>query len=425
MWNKAWSYLSLYGAHGLKVFSFILLIPHFTSIFPKDSWGQILTVQALALWFQIVVEYGFNLSATRSMSRVRDDLQALARLVSGVAGAKIFLSGLVVILAFGSATSLTNLHGLGKLIAWSTVFAIAQGFNPVWYFLARGRFGQYATIDFVSRLIYLILCYYLITRPSQGALIFIFGVLTACFSNFAGYLLIARQTPLRFPTVQDSRLALREGFSMFLFVGVTSIYTTLNIVILGFSQTTGTVAAYGTSDRIVRAAGGLLEPLNRVIYAKLSHLYHHDFPAALAFLRKAAVILILAGLAIFGIGEWLTPYIVQILAPTYTDAVGYLRLLLLFIPLLAINNIVGLHIMLPLGMDRAFNGVFLVVSMISVAAMLVLTPIYGSVGMGVITILTEALACIGMIYMVWRSRKLLQTHLGGSYSAQSNSDIQA
>lgn len=423
MWSKAWSYLSLYGAHGLKVFSFILLIPHFTSTFPKESWGKILTVQALALWFQIVVEYGFNLSATRSMSRVRDDLQALGRLVSGVAGAKIFLSGIVVILAFGAATNLTNLHGLGNLIAWATVFAIAQGFNPVWYFLARGQFGQYATIDFVSRLIYLVLCYYLITQPSQGGLIFIFGIMTACISNFVGYLLIARQTSLRFPTVQDSWLALCEGFSMFVFVGVTSVYTTLNIVILGFSQTTGTVAAYGTSDRIVRAAGGLLEPLNRVIYAKLSHLYHHDFSAALTFLRRAAVILMLAGLAIFGTAEWLAPYVVQILAPTYVDAVSYLRLLLFFIPLLAVNNIVGLHIMLPLGMDRAFNSVFLVVSIMSVGAMVALTPTYGPTGMGTITVLTEALACIGMIFMVWRSGKLLQTHLGGYCSAKSNSDI--
>ena len=403
------SYLTLYGAHGLKVFSFIILIPHFTSIFPKSVWGQILTIQALALWFQIVVEYGFNLSATRSMARVRDDTQALAKLVAGVAGAKVFLTAVVVAMAIAASLTLKNLSGLSPLIVWSTLFAIMQGFNPVWYFLARGQFGQYAAIDFSNRLFYIALCYLFINDASQGIWIFIFGIITAFIGNCVGYGLIAKQTPLRFPGVLESWQALKEGFGLFIFVGVTSIYTTLNIVILGFSQTPSVVAAYGTSDRIVRAAGGLLEPLNRIIYSKLSHLYHHNFSAALVFLRKAASVLIILGLIIFLIGEWAAPLAIQILAPAYTDSVVYLRLLLLFIPVLALNNIVGLHIMLPLGMDRAFNSVFIMVSILSVIAMLLFVPSLGPLGMGIITILTEILASLGMIYMVWRSGKLFST----------------
>ena len=406
IFSRTLSYLTLYGAYGLKVFSFIILIPHFTSIFPKFVWGQILTVQALALWLQIVVEYGFNLSATRSMARVKDNRDALGHLVAGVAGAKVLLSLMVILFSSLAVKALHNLQGLELLVVWATAFAIAQGFNPVWYFLARGKFGQFAAIDFLARLIYLILCLLFIKNAFQAPYIFSFGIITAMLANFAGYSLISRQVPLKFPGFLDSIQALRDGLSMFVFVGVTSVYTTLNIVILGLSQTAGVVAAYGTSDRLVRAAGGMLDPLNRVIYAKLAHLYHHDFPAALSFLRKAAVVLIIGGLVIFAVGEWAAPLAIHILAPSYTDAVGYLRLLLLFIPWLAVNNIVGLHIMLPLGMDRAFNSVFLAVSVLSVAAMLLLVPLTGPVGMGIITILTEVLASLGMIYFVWRSKKL-------------------
>jgi len=402
LFTRLFSYLTLYGAHALKVFSFLLLIPHFTSIFPKALWGQILTVQALALWLQIVVEYGFNLSATRSMARVRDDLEALAKLVAGVAGAKILLSLVAVLIALIAVQLLSNFRSLSLLVAWATAFAVMQGFNPVWYFLARERFGQYASIDFLTRLVYLGLCLFLIRQPDQSARIFAFGVLTAGAGNVAGYMLIRRQVPLRWPDLPSSLVALREGWSMFLFVGVTSIYTTLNLVILGFSQTAVTVAAYGTSDRIVRAAGGLLDPLNRVIYARLSNLYHHDLPRALGFLKKAAVVILAAGLLIFVAGEVAAPLIIRILAPDYTESVGYLRLLLAFIPLLALNNILGLHIMLPLGLDRQFNTVFLWVSVVSVAAMLGLTPVFGAEGMAVVTVVTELLACLGMAAYVWR-----------------------
>jgi polysaccharide transporter, PST family len=403
--SKFLGYLTLYGAHGLRVFSFILLIPHFTAIFPKSTWGQILIIQALALWFQIIVEYGFNLSATRSMSRVRDDTVALADLVAGVAGAKLILSSAVVILAFIASFTLSAAQSFGQILAWSTFFAITQGFNPVWYFLARGQFKQYALIDFCSRLLYLFLCLIFITQPDQGQRIFIFGVITAMFANVAGYFLMSRQIPLKFPKMVSSMMALREGFGLFVFVGITSVYTTLNIVILGFSQTTALVAAYGTSDRIVRAAGGLLDPLNRVIYAKLTHLYHNDFPSALIYLRKAAWALFAAGTLIFVAGEIAVPFIIKVLAPGYTDAIVMLRLLLIFIPVLAINNIVGLHIMLPLGMDRPFNTVFISVSIFSGLSMVWLVPQYGVFGMIAITILTEVFASLGMIYMIWKSGK--------------------
>ena len=404
--SRVFGYLTLYGAHALKVFSFVLLIPHFTGIFPKAVWGQILIVQAFALWLQIVVEYGFNLSATRSMARVRDDEAALSKLVAGVAGAKAVLAGVVGMIAFAAGLGLSSMHGLGQLLFLATVYAVFQGYNPVWYFLARGKFSQYAAIDFANRLTYLLLCLVFIRNGQQASLIFVFGIVTALFTNMVGYFLISRQIRVRFPTVLDSWQALREGFGMFLFVGVTSIYTTLNLVILGFSQTAGVVAAYGTSDRIVRATGGLLDPLNRIVYAKLSYLYHHDFADALAFLKKAAVAIFVGGILIFVAGEFAAGTIIGILAPDYPESIAYLKLLFWFIPLLALNNIVGLHIMLPLGMDKTFNTIFIVVSVLSVGAMLLCVPSGGATAMAIITILTEAVACIGMVVAVWRSGRL-------------------
>ncbi|WP_407541321.1 hypothetical protein Q0M94_08065 [Deinococcus radiomollis] len=395
------------------MFSFVLLIPHFTGIFPKNTWGQVLTIQAFALWLQIVIEYGFNLSATRGMARVRDDESALSHLVAGVTGAKAFLSLIVIVIALMASIEMNILRGLGQLLFLATIYAVLQGYNPVWYFLARGKFSQYAVIEFVNRLTYLILCLFFIRNSSQSSLIFTFGIITALFTNFSGYMLMSRQIKIRFPTILDSWHALKEGFGMFLFVGVTSVYTTLNLVILGFSQTTGVVAAYGTSDRIVRATGGLLDPLNRIVYAKISFLYHHDFDSALNFLKRASFVISGAGVFIFIIGQLSAGLIVRILAPGYPESVFYLRLLFWFIPLLAINNIVGLHVMLPLGMDKIFNAIFMTVSVLSVGAMLLFVPAGGAGAMALITIFTEAAACVGMIVAVWRGGRLNASLVNG------------
>ncbi|ULH15295.1 oligosaccharide flippase family protein [Deinococcus sp. KNUC1210] len=388
------------------MFSFVLLIPHFTKIFPKEVWGHILSIQALSLWLQIIVEYGFNISATRSMARVKEDDSKLSSLVSGVVGAKFFLSICVAVIGLFAILLINNFHNYANLVVWGIAFAISQGYNPVWYFLARGRFGQYSSIDFFSRLMYLILCLVFINKEDEGYLIFAIGVVTASLGNIIGYIIINRQVKLRIPSMKDSIESLKDGFSMFFFVGVTSVYTTLNLVILGISQTASIVGAYGISDRVVRAAGSLLDPINRVIFAKLSHLYHNDFYEGIKFLKKAALIIILAGCFIFIGGEVFSSYIIRTISPTYPEALQYLRLLFIFIPVLALNNVIGIHIMIPLGLDREFNIIFLLVSVISVGAMVILTPSSGATGMGIITIGTEVAACIGMGWMTFKSGKL-------------------
>ncbi|SMB90160.1 oligosaccharide flippase family protein [Deinococcus hopiensis] len=408
MGAKLGKYFVLYGAHGLKLFSFIILIPLFTKIFPKSLWGQVLIVQALALWLQMVIEYGFNLSATRGMARVRNDTDALSALASGVIGAKIILAVIVIVIAFFVASFVPAFHGLGNLVFWSTLFAVVQGFNPIWYFMATDQFGKYALIDFASRASYLLLCFFLIKSQGDAYKIFGVGILTGIFTCFLGYERMYRQMKFKAPSRIESIAALRDGASLFFFMAATSIYTTLNLPILGSSQPSAVVAAYGTSDRIVRATSGLLEPLNRIVYARLSYLYKNKFEDAIKFLRTAALIVILGGLILFISFEILSPLLIKIVAPSYPEAVKYIRGLLIVVPIVAINNVLGFHVMLPLGLDKAFNTIFISVSVISALAMLVLTPRFGTYGMTLVTISTEVLACLAMLYFIRSSGVLLR-----------------
>ena len=337
------SYFTLYSAHGLKVFSFIILIPHFISLFPKNVWGQILIVQALALWLQILVEYGFNFSATRSMSRARESDDKIGDLVSGVIGAKFILSFVAAVFAFVVYFSFYKRSLPPALMAWGVVFAVAQGFSPIWYFTAREKFGQYASIDLVSRFFYLFLCLFFIRFPNQGWMIFALGILTSVLANTTGYMLMFRQVPMKSLNLRNSIQSLKDGFGMFLFVGTTSVYTTLNLVILGLSQNVSIVAEYGTADRIVRSASGLLDPLNRVVYSRISFLYVKNTEDAILFLKKASLVIIVFSLIVFSVGQMFSSKISYIMAPNYPETAIYIKYLLFYIQIIALNNILGIH----------------------------------------------------------------------------------
>lgn len=398
MYKKLWGIIVLYGTHALKAASFILLLPHFTSIFIQSQWGVILAVQSFAFWLQIIVEYGFSMSATRDLARFSGDSQRELDIVSGVTGAKLLLSIVVLLLAIVAVIFVDIFRLNLEIVLLAVIASIMQGFNPLWYFVGINRISKYATVDFVSRLINLLLSFYIISQPSHSTRIFIINASTSFISVMIGYYFIVKRTGYPKFNLNLVLDALKQGFAIFTFLGVTSIYTTLNIFILGIFRDPLLVAAYGSADKLVRAAGGGLEPLNRVVYARLSRDYSLNPIAAKKTLFKFSVILILFGAIITMVGYFAAPLISKVLVPKY-DILGYVRLLIFYIPILVLNNIFGLYIMLPLGYDKEFNFIFMFVSIMSFILMFIFVPTYGGIGMGYIVILAEL--CVSMMMGVF------------------------
>ncbi|GGB76782.1 oligosaccharide flippase family protein [Deinococcus soli (ex Cha et al. 2016)] len=406
MLQKALSYLSLYGAHFLKLFTFIILLPHFANVLNPGLWGKILVIQSLSLWLQTVVEYGFNFSATRRMSVARNDMKRLASLISGVIGAKIFLSIIVSALVILVLEATTIFEGLSSMLWLAAVSAIVQGFTPIWYFTASEKFGRFANIDMIARVSYLLLCLSFIKDDNDGYLIFVFNIVVFAVANLIGYYFMFKEVDRKIPHLSDIIDALRDGAPMFIFYGITSVYTTLSVFILGLYQPATLIANYGTADRIVRSSAGLIDPINRVIFSRLSYLYKFEPKRALHMLTLSSILIASLGLSIFFGGRYLADFIINSFFPKYPDASEFIKSLLFYVPIVALNSILGLQIMLPLNMDKEFTSIFTIVSIFSFGAMVILVPTGGTERMIDIIILSELLVMILMVISILRSGKL-------------------
>jgi len=227
-------------------------------------------------------------------------------------------------------------------------------------------------------------------------------LITLVWGSYAVY----RNVSFTVPSIQTITSSLKDGSRLFIFTGLTSIYTTLNLAILGLYQNTSQVAIYGTADRITRASGGLLEPFNRVVFARLSGLYAHDMSKAVKFLKLSSLAVISVGIILFLALWFLSGQIVNLLSPNYPQSVIFIKILAIYIPVLVVNNILGLYIMIPMQMDKEFNSSFITSSFISLALMIMLLPRYGSMALAFITIATESISAMLMaFFIVKRLRK--------------------
>ena len=96
--NAAWLLL-LQAVNMLLPF---ITVPYVTRVLGADGFGVFSIALNWMMYFQLVVEFGFNLSATKRVAEQRRDMAALRSLLSAVVAARVAL----VIVCFGITLAL-------------------------------------------------------------------------------------------------------------------------------------------------------------------------------------------------------------------------------------------------------------------------------------------------------------------------------
>lgn len=372
-----------------------MLIPLLARRLGPESWGEVLLAQAVGIFLTLVVEFGFDLSATREVARHQHDRVELRRILGSVTGLKMALAGLA-----GSVALLANLM-LGAPISWplllgALMWGVFQAFAPLWFFQGLERVGFAVTVDLVARAASVVLVFLVVQGPSDAWLVL-------PLQGLGGGAAVVVLHAMAWRTIggavlRGPRDALRWGLPLFLFRAMVSLYTTVNTLILGGFAPTAAVAHFGGADRVARSAQGLLQPASLAFFPRLASLLGTSRKDARRLARLSFVAMALGGLFLSVCLYVLAPWIVAaLLGPGYEPAVRVLRILSPLPFLGGMSNALGIQWMLPLGMDRAFNAIIALGAALNLALVFGAGAQRGATGIAWCIIATEAFVVAAML----------------------------
>jgi PST family polysaccharide transporter len=382
----------------------LVTLPYLARVLGPAGWGSLAVVQSFAQYLNLLIEYGFNLSATREVARYRADRNRLAELLAGVFGAKVCLSLLAILLTFGLSLWVGAL-GRDPRLLWSGVFwAVAFAFSPTWFFQGLERLRLVAGLEVGAKLAATALIFILVRESADAWKVLFLQGIASVFSSGLAMFLAYREVGFRWPSWPGALGALRSGWGLFFFRAAVSLYTVGNVFILGLFAAPQWVAYYAGAERLTKAFLGLLEPLNRTFFPRLNHLFGKSTQEAARLANRVTEIMGLAGVIGAFLVAVLAPWIVQVLlGPGYEPAVPVMRILVLLLPLIALSNALGIQWMLTLGLDRPFNIVILAAGLLNLALALVLVPRLAYIGMAYAVLLAEVFVTGGMVLYLQRT----------------------
>ncbi len=398
---------ALYGVQFCRKIFPLLTVPYLTRMLKPSGWGTVAFVLSMAEIVALIIEFGFNLSATREIARQRHDREHCSRVMSGVLGAQTFLAMIGIALAAVVAGHIALLRNQPKMVVVGLIYAVAQGCTPLWFFQGLERLRLAASLEIGAKLVALCGVFLFVKLPVDGWKVVLLQALAAGVSTSVGIGLAFRSFGFRLPNYSLVKDAIRQGWPMFVFRGAESLYGAGNVFLIGLFAPAAVVGYFATAEKITKAIWGLLNPIRESLYPRLSYLAATSQEAAAKLARFAIALMVAAGLALTAILFALAPWFIDLLAgPAFAPAVPVLRLYSILPFMLSITYSVGLQWLIPLGRDGVVNRIIIGGGCLNVTLSCLLAPRLGAMGMAASVLLSELYVCTNMVWVVLRTTNL-------------------
>lgn len=392
--------LSLFSLQGINYFLPIITFPYLTRVLGPNNYGLIAFAMAFISYFQILTNYGFNLSATREIAINRHDPKKISRIFSAVMLTEFLLMILsfffMVIIIF----SITKFKTNWLLYFFTFGLVIGNLLLPTWFFQGMEKMKYISLLNIGTSLIFTSSIFIFIKNPSDYIYVPLINSISSITIGIISLLIIYKNFDIKFifPSLKDIKFQLEEGWHIFISTLATSSYSISNPVILGFFANFTIVGYYSVAEKIIRIMIGLFGPVSQSLYPFISSIAQKSKPDALNFIKKITRISFFLSLIISILIFLLANIIVDLLAgKAYNNSILLIRILA-FLPLIVImSNIFGILTMLPLNYKKAYSNIYLIGSILNILLALLLTSLYQAVGISISLLITEIFITISMI----------------------------
>jgi polysaccharide transporter, PST family len=338
----------------------LINIPYLLRVIGPEHYGLLAFSQAVMAYFVMIINYGFNLSATRELAVRRDDPVLRSELYSTVMTIKCGLCLLSFLILCTLVHFVPRFHHDAPVFFASFGAVVGTMLFPRWFFQGIEKMYLISVENLVTSAVFTAGVFLLVRRPSDylvAAIVQAGGTLVA---GILGLIILfsTERVNLSVPTFSQLRHRIEDGWHLFISSAASTFYSSSNAVVLGLLCGMTQVGYFSAAYKLFAAGQMLVIPMGEAMYPHVCALAHRSLDLAVAYLRKAIVVIggitFVGGLLVLLFARVIVHIV---MGSEYMASVPVLELLAMTPFIFALNNIYGTQGMLNFGMKAQFSRI--------------------------------------------------------------------
>lgn len=339
------NYIYLLLIQGTNFILPLITFPYLVRTLGLEKYGTVMIASSLVVFLNIMVDFGFNISATREVSIIRNDKEKLSKLFWNVITVKF----LVLIFSFLFLLFLVSFIDKFKseYLVYLFSFGIVLGQNifPAWFFQGIERMKVITIINVSAKVIFTISLFIFIKSKSEYLYVPILNSMGFIIAGIVGFVISLKYVNFKKPSISIMKGFLNENKNLIASNFATSIYTSGNTFILGMIGGEIIAGVYSSMEKLVMATKTIYTPLYQAIFPWLATKPKEEI---VAFINKLKNPILISGIIISSI---IFIFAEPILNLVYNDPIinshAYIFKILGFIALAASLNMIYVSLCFP------------------------------------------------------------------------------
>ena len=375
-----------------------LVLPIISRILGASLFGSVSYAQNIITYLTLLINYGFEYSATRQISIAREDKAKTDAIFWSVIAAK----GMLLILSFAILAVLPfcmeRVACDPKLYIYTALANIGIVFFPTWYLQGVQQMDKMAWANFFTKLLGAVLVLSLVREASAYRLYPLLMSASSILIGIGAMIYVIRHFGISRPVLsrQTLREVMQAGAPIFLNNVFVALYTTANMTILGMYAADDVIGYFSGAQRLIQALNMVVVmPVSMAVFPEISRRFADSKTEGVRFLKQ---VLLWAGgaAAVVSLITFLcAPLMIRIMyGAGFAPSIELLKWLSPIPFLVMIATLLTVQGLYGMGLQRWAPRVGVILAVCCVGLNLWLLPLIGVKGVCISWIAAELLECL-------------------------------
>lgn len=377
----------------------LITIPYVIKTVGFENFGLVAFATSIVNYFSVLINYGFNLTATKAVSQNRNDSHYLNKLFCTVTYSKVLLSFTSILIFLVLSILIVSIKNNFYVYLYLLLSIIFTNLSPDWFFQGIQQLKFLTYLNLSLKIISTILTFFLVQVTSDYYYLAIIPFINSVFLFAISHLYIQIKHKFRYLRVDLGSIFKELYQSRFIFLSQVKItfFNNFNTVVLGFLTDNKVVGIFSSADKIIKVFSSIQLPIVTALFPHIAMKIKNNRETVFYELKKIAIYGSVLYGAILIILFILAPWISQIMFGAEVDQIALLIRIMSFIPLfIFINNLFGTQYLLNTGLEKKFLINLIIAALLNVVIIFPLTYYFKAIGTSFSIFITELFVLISM-----------------------------